>query len=68
MIWLLSHLALAQDSCDYVGLSSAIGDLAAPAVIVLGDRKSTPRDLDRADRLVQALERQGEPVTLAFEA
>ncbi len=68
MIWLLSPLALAQDACDYVGLSSAIDGLAAPAVIVLGDRKSTPRDLDRADRLVQALERQGEPVTLAFEA
>lgn len=68
MMLLLAALAHAQESCDYVGLYSAIDEVSAPAILVLGERKGTPLDLDRAERLVGALTRSGDPVTLAFEA
>ncbi len=68
MIALLSTLALAQESCSYVGLYGALDDLAPPAIVVVGERKGTPLDLHRADRIIGLLARREVPVTVAFEA
>jgi hypothetical protein len=68
LLHLLTSLASAQATCDYTSLHEAIEGLKAPGVIVLGERKGTPLDLNRAARLVSALRRNSTPVTVALEA
>lgn len=64
MWWLLAS-ALAGP-CETLGLTD-LTEIPAPAIIVLGERQGHQPDLRRAERLVAALEQQGD-VTLAVEA
>ena len=67
MWWtLLMATALAQNTCEKVGLST-IADVPAPAVIVLGERPGAWPDLLRVEKLVHKL-RRDEQVSLAFQA
>lgn len=45
-----------------------LGQVPAPAVFVLGERKGTQPDLARASRLVARLRATGSPVTVALQA
>lgn len=67
MIW-LAATAWAQATCTPVQGATALADLPAPAIVVLGERKGTPLDLRRAARLVRSLQRETQPVTVALEA
>src|SRR5688572_17423981 len=66
----LAQAALAQAQEAPTCGRTSVGRLAkqaAPAVIVLGERKGTLPDLGRAKRLVKKLAKKG-PVTLALQA
>jgi len=67
MIW-FAAAAWAQETCTPVQAATALAELPAPAVLVLGERKGAPLDLRRAARLVRSLQRLNQPVTVALEA
>jgi uncharacterized iron-regulated protein len=65
LAWLIAS-AWADEGCTKIGKGSVLS-VAAPAVIVLGERHGTQPDLQRAQSVVYRLQKRAE-VTLALEA
>ncbi len=68
MTLLLLALGASAQTCEYVGMYGVIEDLAAPAVVVLGERRGVEMDANRAAKLVRTLLRRGDTVTVALQA
>lgn len=68
MTLMLLALAASAQTCEYVGMYGVIEDLAAPAVVVLGERRGVTMDANRAAKLVRTLVRRGDSVTVALQA
>ena len=65
MLWLLAAASAAPCSSTSI---PEISSLPSPGIIVLGERKGTQPDLRRADRIVHALQRTGQPITIGLQA
>jgi uncharacterized iron-regulated protein len=66
LLWLTTLASAQAPTCELVGMKD-LASIAAPAVLVLGERKGMWPDLIRAERLLHALKRE-HPVTLAIQA
>lgn len=64
--WLLSTALAAEPACTYVKLDDIV-DRPAPAVVVLGERHGSRKDLGRALAVARRLKARGK-VTVALEA
>ncbi len=65
-MWTLFLSVAFAEPCEITGLKSAT-EIAAPAVLVLGERKGHQPDLLRTERIITRLAKTG-PVTVAMEA